>query len=177
MTDVSQAATTVVRFAAVDETGFRQAMRGLAGGVAVVTSGDREVFAGMTATAICSVSTAPPLVLATLNRASNTHATICRTGVFALNLLREDQVELAARFAASSGKPVDIAAHRPGVTGCPILDDVGTTIECVLHDAHEAGTHTIFIGAVVRVERRRAAPLVFFDGRYARLSQEGGATG
>lgn len=177
MTDVSEASAAIVPFAAVDEACFRRAMRGLAGGVAVVTSGDREVFAGMTATAICSVSTTPPLVLATLNRASNTHATICRTGVFALNLLREEQVELAARFATGSGKAADIAAHRPGVTGCPVLDDVGITIECVLHDAHEAGTHTIFVGAVVRTEARRVAPLVFFDGRYARLVPEGGAPG
>jgi flavin reductase (DIM6/NTAB) family NADH-FMN oxidoreductase RutF len=153
----------------VDENSFKAAMRRLATGVAVVTSSDGVGSNGMTATAICSVSAAPPLVVAVINRASRSNALIRQTGVFAVNLLSEDQRSLAMRFAASSNKSFGDTAHWIGQTGCPILEGCVAALECMLHSAHEVATHTMFVGRVVNVLDRPAPPLIHHDGTFARL--------
>lgn len=153
----------------VDEVSFKAAMRRLATGVAVVTSGDQTVCNGMTATAICSVSTAPPLVVAVVNCASRSNALIRQTGVFAINLLGEEQRDLALRFAASSNKSFDDTAHWIGQTGCPLLNGCVAVLECRLHSAHEVATHTMFVGRVVNVLDRPAPPLIHHDGNFAGL--------
>ena len=61
----------------VDPAAFRRALAQLAGGVVVVTSADAEdAPAGVTATAVCSVSLEPPLVLVCLSAGSRTRETI-----------------------------------------------------------------------------------------------------
>jgi flavin reductase (DIM6/NTAB) family NADH-FMN oxidoreductase RutF len=156
----------------VDAQAFRSAMRRLASGVAVVTSGFSGVFNGMTATAICSVSAEPPLVLATINRGSRTYGLIRDAGAFALNLLNEGQDDLAVRFAAASDKSFDAVPHCIGPTGCPLIEGCLATLECVLHSAHDLGTHTLFVGLVVHTDGAPAKPLVYHEGAFARLATE-----
>lgn len=153
----------------VDEKSFKAAMRRLATGVAVITSSDGVASNGMTATAICSVSVEPPLVVVVINCASRSNALIRQSGVFAINLLGEDQQDLALRFAASSNKSFDDTAHRIGPTGCPILEGCVAVLECMLHSAHEVATHTMFVGRVVNVLDRSAPPLIHHDGAFAGL--------
>lgn len=55
----------------VDATGFRKVMGLRAAGVTVVTTRDRhEEPRGLTATAVCSVSLAPPLILVCIDRSA-----------------------------------------------------------------------------------------------------------
>lgn len=40
-------------------------------------------------------------------------------------------------------------AHSEAITGSPILPGTLAWVDCVLHQMHDAGDHTIFIGKVV----------------------------
>ncbi|MEP9355815.1 flavin reductase family protein [Xanthobacter sp. KR7-65] len=159
----------------VDAAEFKAAMRGLAASVTVITSRRGDQLNGMTATAVCSVSTAPPQILAVVNRESTSHGLIADSGAFAVNILAAHQQELAGRFARQLAQPFDGIAHAWGETGCPLLAEAVAVLECRLRERHHAGTHTIFVGEVIGVRRRSAEPLLYFDGGYRRLAADDGA--
>lgn len=160
---------------AVSQTRFRHVLGHLAGGVSVVTSLDPEGEpCGMTATAVCSVSLEPPLVLVSLDRASGTHAGLRASGVYAVNLLSADQEALAVRFSGEGGarkfRGLDV---RTSATGAPLLEDVPGYVDCTVEREVEAGDHTLFIGRVedARIRAEEAGrPLVYHLGRYGTLA-------
>lgn len=153
---------------------FRAALSRLAGGVVIVTArGEDGEPRGMTATAVCSVSLEPPLVMACLNRVAATHEAVLRSGVFALNVLPASAERLARRFA----EPIpDKFAEIPVVearTGAPILDRALAYCECRVVRSVRAGTHTIFIGEVEGAgvgDDPVAEPLVYYRGRYGAVA-------
>ena len=76
-------------------------MRGLfASGVTVVTTVHEERLRGITVSAFASISLEPPLVMISLAREAGTCEMIEESGVFAVNILSDDQEFLSERFAA-----------------------------------------------------------------------------
>ncbi|TCK30363.1 flavin reductase (DIM6/NTAB) family NADH-FMN oxidoreductase RutF [Ancylobacter aquaticus] len=163
--------------ASVDAAAFRATMRRLAAGVTVVTSRHGARLNGMTATAVCSVSADPPLVLVVVNRRNASHELITRGRAFALNFLGADQSELANLFAASGGKRFDTIPHRLGKTGCPLLEGCTALVECELETLHDVATHTVFIGRVIDNETSQSAPLTYHDARFWALRPIDGQRG
>ena len=51
--------------------------------------------------------------------------------------------------------------------GAPILDGCTASFDCVLQTSIDAGTHSIFIGAVKALESTGTSPLVYVDGAYS----------
>lgn len=153
---------------------FRRVLAHLAGGVAVVTSPDTQGRAsGMTATAVCSVSLSPPLVLACLDVGTNTHRAVSRSGLFAINILTRDHAALARRFAGDRASKFDGVAITPGITGSPLLTEALATCECQVVQTVPAGDHTIFVGRVQAAsssEEGAKTPLVYYRGVYGSLS-------
>lgn len=148
---------------------FRRALAHLVGGVVIVTTRDGEGEPrGMTATAVCSVSLDPPLVMACMSRSSSTHAALVESGVFALNILPEAARGLAQRFASSSGDKFEGVHVGVGGTGAPILSVALAHCDCEVERSVAAGDHTIFIGRVVSADSgpEGQGPLVYFRGRY-----------
>lgn len=148
---------------------FKRALAHLVGGVVIVTTRDAAGEPrGMTATAVCSVSLDPPLVMACMNQASNTHAALEESGVFALNILPEAARDLAQRFASSSSEKFEGVLVGTGDTGAPLLSVALAHCDCEVERSVVAGDHTIFIGRVVSAGARPAehGPLVYFRGRY-----------
>jgi flavin reductase (DIM6/NTAB) family NADH-FMN oxidoreductase RutF len=153
---------------------FRNVLGHLAGGVTVVTSVDPEgVPSGLTATAVCSVSLVPPLVMACVSRDSSTHAAVISTDRYALNFLSAGSRLLADRFASAAPDKFEGVDWSPGVTGCPVLDEAMAFCECTVPRSVDAGDHTIFFGRVERAEARTrldegpADALVHYRGDYA----------
>ncbi|MFO7588524.1 MAG: flavin reductase family protein [Gemmatimonadota bacterium] len=164
----------------VPEAEFRRTLAELAGGVVVVTSrGPGDAPLGLTATSVCSVSLAPPLVLACVSGESATGQAIRASGRFALNFLAEGQRSLASRFAVPGVRKFEELGHRRGELGLPLLDGCLATCECTLERTVEAGDHAIFIGRVVaaRAAEDGAAPLLWFRRGYGRLAPHSGETG
>lgn len=161
----------------VTPEGFRRALARLAGGVAIVTSrGADGEPRGMTATAVCSVSLTPPLVLASLDLGANTTRAVRSSGVYALHFLGQEHLELAERFATDETDKFAGLRTSAGVTGAPLLDGVLAWCDCSVERAVEAGDHTLFIGRVeaVGVLDEEARPLVHYLGRYRSLGGERG---
>lgn len=153
---------------------FRHVIGHLAGGVAVVTSrapdGGR---CGLTATAVCSVSLQPPLVLASVDRDSRTHPGIAHSGFYAINLLSAGQEELAVRFATKEPDKFRGLEVGSACTGAPVLRACLAYLDCEVVRDVAAGDHTLFVGRVESAEvlREEAAdrPLIYHLGRYGTL--------
>lgn len=142
-------------------------------GVSIVTTiGADAAPAGMTANAVSSLSLDPPLVLVCADRGSRTLAAIKIAGVFAVNVLHEDQEELARRFATRGPKTFTGLDTVSGASGAPLLADCLAILDCRLEAMHDGGDHQILIGrvesAVVITDR---PPLLFFQSSYVKFSQ------
>jgi Asp-tRNA(Asn)/Glu-tRNA(Gln) amidotransferase A subunit family amidase len=78
---------------------YRAIMRHQAGAVTVIACGAPGARAGLTATAVASLSDSPPTVLACVNRAAGAHDPIIEASAFSVNLLSSTQQPIAERFA------------------------------------------------------------------------------
>lgn len=160
---------------------FRRVMGRLAAGVTIVTTRAGADAHGTTMSAVCSVSLQPQLVLVCVDHASDIHALIRESGVFAVNMLHEGQASLAAELS-HKGTAELLAAHRleslphgTGESGAPLLEDSLAHVECRVESTIEAGDHTIYVGAVVGagVNAHAEGPLLHYEGRYGALRPEG----
>ncbi|MGH7755121.1 MAG: flavin reductase family protein [Vulcanimicrobiaceae bacterium] len=146
---------------------YRAAMRCVPTGVAIVATRIAGAPKGFTANAFASVSAEPPILLVCVNRGARSHPAIALAGTFSLNLLRLEQQELAERFAShAASDPFAGVALRVDRSGAPILAEALAYFDCTLAEEHSAGTHTIFLGAVVACGRSAGAPLGYFDAGY-----------
>lgn len=157
---------------APDAADFRAAMRELATGVTIITAGREGARRGLTATAVCSVSAEPPTLLVCVNRSAEGHAAIREHGAFCVNVIAAEHQPLAERFAGRDGAR-GAARFEHGewhalATGAPVLADAIAAFDCQLVQAIDAGTHTVFLGAVTatKVSPRRAA-LLYRAGAFA----------
>ena len=87
----------------VEPASFREAMSRLGAAVHVITTAGPGGKAGATATAVCSVSDAPPTLLMCLNRRSQTNPAVVENGVFCVNTLGDGGAEIADIFAGRTG--------------------------------------------------------------------------
>jgi flavin reductase (DIM6/NTAB) family NADH-FMN oxidoreductase RutF len=150
----------------------------LAAGVSVVTSINSEGDpSGLTATAVCSVSLEPPMVLACLATSSATHDAVMVANRFAINFLARDQADLARRFSTSATDKFDDVEWLEGLTGCPVFPGVLAACECELDRSVAAGDHTVFLGRVVTIrsdDEHSSDPLVYFRGAYGISTERDG---
>ena len=145
---------------------YRAIMRSLASGVTVITTSREGRPHGMTATAFSSVCADPPTVLVVLNKSTRTHPMLRAARRFAVHLLAEHQVELSQRFSGKHDAPFDGVAHGLSPHGLPLLSDVLATLECETVQEMDVGTHTIFVGQVLRGAASDRPPLIYHDGCY-----------
>ena len=151
---------------------FRAAMRRLAATVTVLSCRDPQgQRIGMTATAVTSVSTEPPALLACVNRSAAIHAHLALGQKLCINLLHSGQREISN--ACSGGEEGEgrfrVGDWQNDADGVPYLADGQANIFCAVEAVHAYGSHGIFIGRVLSVRNRDAIdPLVYQDGRYMR---------
>lgn len=142
-------------------------------GVTVVTTvkGDGEPC-GLTASAVCSVSVNPVLVLVCVEHGADSHDCIVAAGRFAVNILGEEGGEtLSRRFATYEVEDkFRGVAFREESTGAPVLEGALAWLDCRVAQAVEAGDHTIFLGEVVAGDAREGTPLVYYRGGYGRFT-------
>lgn len=158
----------------VSQDDFRMGMRQLAAAVNVITAGGVGARAGMTATAVMSLTAEPPQLGVAVNRTNASHAVISEEKGFVVNVLRRDQHEIASAFAGGRGlKGEERFAHgdwRASEHGRPVLADCAASFECGLAQAVEFSTHTLFVGLVESVKvMPDEQPLLFMNGTWASL--------
>jgi flavin reductase ActVB len=155
---------------------FRDALRGLAAGVVVVTSWHEGRPWGMTVSSCCSVSSSPARVLVSLHRETRSRSTICDNGTFGLCVLHSEQKRVA-EHAARTGAPkfLDPYCEPADAGGAPVIRGGIAHLDCVVDRTVDVGDHTLVIGNVVEAHVTGGsgagglAPLLYFDRAYRHL--------
>ncbi len=148
---------------------LRDALGGFATGVTLVLSKCDNDYHGMTANSFSAVSLSPPLILVSIANGAKAAEVIRQTRRFSVNLLSKSQQEISTHFA---GRPSEMVSPNIEwtVDGTPYLDGALGTFLCNLYRSYEAGDHTIFVGEVEEYQHALEEPLLFFRGKYTKLS-------
>lgn len=158
----------------VDANQFKAVMSRWGSGVTVITMKSGDMTHGMTASAFCSVSLEPPLILVCVGKKQGSHRYMKEAGRFVVNLLAEDQSTLSDYFAKPrpEGKAqFDAVPHRNSDHGEPYLSGSLAHMDCRVWSVADGGDHDIFIGEVqnVEVNEKLENPLVYYHGKYRKL--------
>jgi flavin reductase len=158
----------------VEPAAFREAMCRLGAAVHVITTAGAGGKTGATATAVCSVSDAPPTLLMCLNRRSQTNPVVVQNGVFCVNTLGDGGAEIADVFAGRTGvSGSDRFATGQWTTlstGSPALASAVIAFDCRIIEVRSVGSHNVFFGAVETVRAGPGGPaLVYHDRAYKQV--------
>src|SRR5207245_6992630 len=130
-------------------------------GVTVVTTRSHEGLAGLTVNSFTSVSLDPPLVLICVDLNSMVLPFIRESGIFAVNILTNEQEALSRCFATSSEERYENFCHANylvATTGSPILDGALAFIDSHIVAEYPGRAHMIFLDQIVAmVSCERAA--------------------
>lgn len=146
---------------------FRLAMRRFASTVSIISALKDGARHAMTATAVTSLSMAPPSLLVCVYRESRFHKALQDQDLFCVNVLHKDQADASQAFS----KPVTADDYNrfgwADAGGFCYLTDAQATLFCKNSRQIPFGSHTIFIGTVLDVNLRDCvAPLIFQNGEY-----------
>jgi len=146
---------------------FRSVLSNFATGVTIITARDGEEIVGMSANSFTSVSLEPPLVAFCAARSSTTYPRIRRAGGFCVNVLADDQAELAKLFSRLGVDRFAEISWGPAPSGAAILEGVLAWVDCTITAEHPAGDHVIVVGEVRYLGAAPArSPLLFFQSSY-----------
>ncbi len=162
----------------VDSNALRATMRQWVTGVTIVTTLFEGMRVGMTVSSFTSVSLEPPMVLVCLNKNAFAHDIVKQAGIFGVSLLASEQAALSQRFAgldpSISGDRFEGVPYLTAKTGAPLLEGAVGVLDCVVRAAHDASTHTIYIGEVVYAQAfAERAPLIYYNRQYHNLVPQG----
>jgi flavin reductase (DIM6/NTAB) family NADH-FMN oxidoreductase RutF len=152
-----------------DKDVFRDVIGHFATGVTIITARHEDTDYGLTVSAVTSLSIEPPMMIVCVSKASRTLAAIRASGTFGVNILGEDQGELAQRFATNRDDKFGGVRVVYSDFGNPLLDEALAHLECRVIQEVTGGTHSVFLAAVQRAERFEGSPLAYFRGKFGRL--------
>lgn len=163
----AQAPLSIVQFDGTEQ--LKQAMRHVAATVSVITAGTHD-RTGATVTSATALSVDPPTMIVNINRTSSSWPVIARHGHFCVNILSDDQQDIADRFAGKGG--LKGPARYEGTewttlaSGAPVLSEALSAIDCEVEHIIERHTHAIIIGRVLAITQKDGAPLLYHNGFY-----------
>jgi flavin reductase (DIM6/NTAB) family NADH-FMN oxidoreductase RutF len=155
--------------AKVDEVAFREAIAHFATGVTIVTTTVDGRPAGMTASAVCSLSLDPILLLVCIDNRLPTHQAIESSRSFAVNVLGEGDEALAQRFARpAEDKFAGVALVE--ASDPPVLARAIASFVCEVQERVPGGDHSIFVGRVLRCAATPGCkPLLYYRSAFGAL--------
>ncbi len=152
-----------------DPQAQKRIMGQFATGVTVASTCIGDETWGMTANAVTSLSLNPPQVLLCIVRDSQSHAKFNEGGCFGLSILSAGDEELSNRFAFQGPKDFSNLETFIAETGAPILQSAIGWVDCRIVEIMAGGDHDIFIGEIVAGDVGEGSPLLYYQGKYARL--------
>ncbi len=154
-----------------DARQFRNTLGQFCTGVVVVAGQNAGEPAGFAAQSFTSLSLDPPLVAVCPGKTSTSWPNVRDSGHFSINILAADQKQVCDTFATSGVDKFAQFEWRTGVTGSPLIAGVLGYIDCELIAEHDAGDHTIAVGAVkdFAIADAEGGPLLFFRGGYGQF--------
>ncbi|HZS14671.1 MAG TPA: flavin reductase family protein [Candidatus Dormibacteraeota bacterium] len=152
----------------------RAASRMFASGVTVAAAQYEGRVHAIAATAFCSLSLEPPLVLLAVNRTGQLVDFARRSQHLGISILSEDQREIS-EWAASTGRvpgPAVPFTTRVARTGAPLIEGAVAWFDCEVQSAVNQGDHIVIVGLVVEAwAAPQARPLLYFDRTYHALGE------
>jgi flavin reductase (DIM6/NTAB) family NADH-FMN oxidoreductase RutF len=150
----------------------RTAARRFASGITVAAARHDGRTHAIAATAFCSLSLDPPMVLLAVNHSGQLVELAGLAGHVGISVLSEEQRDIS-EWAASSGRvpaaelPVATESAR---TGAPIIAGAIAWFDCTVESIARYGDHVVIIARVIDAwAAGHARPLLYFDGRYHAL--------
>lgn len=145
---------------------FKNTMSKLISPVSVVTAIDSTGTAhGFTASAVCSVSVEPPMVLVCVANSSESGRNILAAETFAVNLLASGHEPLARRFSSPGDRfvGIDLRPHDDFA----LIEDSLASLACEKSATHVQGDHTILVGIVREIYASGGVPLAYVERQFA----------
>ncbi len=157
---------------------FLEGMSFTASTVNVVTTDGPEGRAGVTVSAMASVSadTPAPSLLVCIHHLSSACPAILKNGVFCVNVLKDDQSLISDIFAGRvrplDGDKFSCAEWTIQRTGAPRVIDPLVAFDCRLTHSEQVGTHHVMFGEVEDIfTAQEGLPLIYANRAYGRPSR------
>jgi flavin reductase ActVB len=151
---------------------FRDAMARFPSGVTIVTTVDDNGRSwGFTASAFCSVSADPALILVCLATSAECHPVFAEAEHWVVHIIHADQVDLAMRFATRGADKFAGDVFEPDHRGLPRLNGSSVTLDCSTFARYPGGDHTILVGEVSAAYQGNPRPTVYTDRAFHTLTQ------
>jgi flavin reductase len=159
--------------AIVDQQAFRDAMSRLGAAVNIITTDGPAGRHGLTASAVCSVTDAPPTLLVCVRRAAGAHDVVKVNGVLCVNILAGRHQNLSDDFGR---RGIAVEQRFAGeswtrlVTGAPVLTDAVASLDCRIASVAEVGTHSVLFCEVEEIATTpQPEGLIYFNRLYHRI--------
>ncbi|MBQ7470064.1 flavin reductase family protein [Pseudobutyrivibrio sp.] len=156
-------------------------------------SGEDNVFTVAWTGTVC---TNPPMAYISVRPSRYSYNMIKETGEFVINLTTEEMAKATDYCGVTSGRDVDKFArcglHKEEADeiNVPMIVESPVNIECRVREAHEYGSHTMFVADVIcvhadekymnetgRFQLEKSNPLAYSHGTYFGLTSPKGTFG
>ena len=161
--------TPAIEKPCVSKEVFRDGMSRLAAAVNIITTDGPNGRAGFTASAVCSVTDAPPTLLVCLNREASVYDVFRANKAICVNTLGPSSEELSKIFGGKTpmAERFSAADWTTGASGAPILRGAAVSVDCHVARIADVGTHDVFFCEVLAVDRHfDPASLIYHDRAY-----------
>ena len=136
-------------------------------GLYLVAAKFKDKMNGLIVNTVVQVAANPPRVAVSVNKENLTHDYIAESRMFSVSILDESTpMPFIGRFGFQSGRDIDKLDELEVVKGtadCPIITEHALGfLEVKVSQQIDVGTHTLFVGDVVRGRRlREGIPLTY----------------
>lgn len=149
---------------------FKEALANYPTGVTVVTATDENhTPIGLTVNSFASVSLDPLLVLWSIDKRVSTYETFKKIDKFAINILADNQAEIASLFASRNQDRFANCDWISSEHNLPIIKGAIALLQCRTFKQIEAGDHMILIGEIIEIDVEKNLPLVYHGRKMGAL--------
>jgi len=149
---------------------FKEAMSSFPSGATIVTTADETGrWWGFTASAFCSVSLAPPLVLTCLANSAQCFPAFAGAERWVIHFVHAGHTDLAQLFATRGADKFGDGGFQADDDGLPVLADASVILHCSAYAKTDGGDHTILVGRVDKTHIGPEVPSVYFRRGFHRL--------
>lgn len=157
----------------ITQDDFRTAVSRLSAAVNVVTTDGVGGLAGFTASAVCSLTDSPAMLLVCLQKKSSAYQAVKTNGVVCINTLGATNMGICKKF---SGKHPMLSRFedvvwRASSTGSPVLDDAIVSFDCTVVEFKSVETHDILLCKVEDVQygKTEQSALVYYNREFCEV--------
>ena len=150
---------------------FREVMASFPAGVTITTTVDGDGrWWGFTASAFCSLSADPPLVLVCIAKSAECYPIFMAAAQVAIHVLQPGFEHLARKFATRGADKFTGSGFSRSGRGLPVMREAAAVLECSVFARYDGGDHTIIVGRVDDAILGQHDPVVYLRRDLHRLT-------